>query len=1155
MYVMLTNAGRAALDANKGPVVVTEFILGDGYNYVPDPAQTAIKGTSLFSSVPSSAFAVTDDVWRYVCVIDSTVGEFQFGEVGLMLGDGTMFAIAVSSTLIDKKANSPVAIDAFVSMVGQNYDLWLDIGGNGNTFRIPTLVTVDQLPLVSSAIPNAYVVSGFQDDQQAFMAYTNKQGWWNFDAYDYLSASGTETQIVAVGTSSISIKNADYKPYMTPNQPGSVIVELVSGPIYSATRYIKEVVVGPSYTTFNFYSPWAVQPNVGDYIVFFVQRSTEVLVPTASTTQLGVIRVGNNLEIDAQGILSVDIASIPFPVTSFNGMQGNVTYQIKDQNPASGTSLVTDSGITSGTGQLRTIVAGQNISLALDSQSNLVVNNTYSYVQTHTPATATTLGEVIVGSGLSVDGTGTISLAQSPTTINGMSGNVVVKTVDQNPASGTTLITDDGSTTGIAKLRTIVAGSGISIDTDANNNLRIAGTYTLPKAGVWGEAGAVLGGVYVDGTTVTVDTNGMLVAHVDTGELARATTTTPGIVTIGPTLEVDANGVINYNLPIAGTGSTGVLGGVRIDGSSIQIDSNGVISSTSAIKSVNGLTGNVVISAVDNDSSTGTSWITDSGATTGNIKLRTLVAGQGMVVAPDSRGNLSVGLAPLGTITGVTGANLMWNENGEFGNTAAAYHWVDSNGKSISVLSNTSNGLFFRVAAQATPTTGTIKSPMYPAGSRLQHVAAMNLRSDSTATGNITFQVVYYLSDGTIATTGSVSSALALDANWHRLFNSPDSPDPSFTQFQVVISYANATWASLDWQRGKVEAGSVQTLYSEEGTVWQSLQLLNSSEYVLPVASASVLGGVKIGGGIAVTADGTISVTPYTLPVATSAVLGGVKIGNNVNVSGDGTISVTLPAPYVLTPATTTTLGGVIVGSGLSVDSTGLLSATGVVLGSTNPLMDGTVTPGLASTAARSDHVHPTDSSRAPIASPNFTGVPTVPTATAGTSTTQAASTAFVMAAVSSVSGVTSFNNRTGAITLSSSDISGASGALLSDVAAAKYYDVSGGAPGTLSGGQIVCQHSVVRNLSLAAGFPGSQAYAITAPAAQAVFVVNRLVSGTPTQIGTVTFAAGSNTGVFASTSGAAYTASPGNVIQIQAPATADSSMASVSITLLGLAS
>jgi hypothetical protein len=55
----------------------------------------------------------------------------------------------------------------------------------------------------------------------------------------------------------------------------------------------------------------------------------------------------------------------------------------------------------------------------------------------------------------------------------------------------------------------------------------------------------------------------------------------------------------------------------------------------------------------------------------------------------------------------------------------------------------------------------------------------------------------------------------------------------------------------------------------------------------------------------------------YTLPTATASVLGGVKIGSGISIDGNGVISAS--AGYTLPNATTSTLGGVIVGTGLSV--------------------------------------------------------------------------------------------------------------------------------------------------------------------------------------------------------------------------------------------
>jgi len=98
----------------------------------------------------------------------------------------------------------------------------------------------------------------------------------------------------------------------------------------------------------------------------------------------------------------------------------------------------------------------------------------------------------------------------------------------------------------------------------------------------------------------------------------------------------------------------------------------------------------------------------------------------------------------------------------------------------------------------------------------------------------------------------------------------------------------------------------------------------------------------------------------------------------------------------------------------------------------TTPMMNGTAAVGLATTYARADHVHPSDTSRAPLNSPTFTGAPAAPTAAPGTNTAQIATTQFVTTAImASVTGVSSFNTRTGAITLESAEITSVGGALL----------------------------------------------------------------------------------------------------------------------------
>jgi hypothetical protein len=75
------------------------------------------------------------------------------------------------------------------------------------------------------------------------------------------------------------------------------------------------------------------------------------------------------------------------------------------------------------------------------------------------------------------------------------------------------------------------------------------------------------------------------------------------------------------------------------------------------------------------------------------------------------------------------------------------------------------------------------------------------------------------------------------------------------------------------------------------------------------------------------------------------------------------------------------------------------VATTAFVLGqaaTTAPLIDGTAAVGTSSRYARQDHVHPTDTTRAPLASPAFTGNPTAVTQAAGNNSTRLATTAFV---------------------------------------------------------------------------------------------------------------------------------------------------------------
>ena len=106
-----------------------------------------------------------------------------------------------------------------------------------------------------------------------------------------------------------------------------------------------------------------------------------------------------------------------------------------------------------------------------------------------------------------------------------------------------------------------------------------------------------------------------------------------------------------------------------------------------------------------------------------------------------------------------------------------------------------------------------------------------------------------------------------------------------------------------------IAIGTNETLYwrqkinSQNFTAWKTI--LDSNNYstyaatkdhnhdgtylkTLPIASSSTLGGVKIGSGLTVAADGTISAAAaYTLPTASSSVKGGIKVGTGLTMSSE----------------------------------------------------------------------------------------------------------------------------------------------------------------------------------------------------------------------------------------------------------------------------
>lgn len=157
---------------------------------------------------------------------------------------------------------------------------------------------------------------------------------------------------------------------------------------------------------------------------------------------------------------------------------------------------------------------------------------------------------------------------------------------------------------------------------------------------------------------------------------------------------------------------------------------------------------------------------------------------------------------------------------------------------------------------------------------------------------------------GALSTT---ATSYALDDQHKILTNTPAGA----TTYKVPLSNF------YTYMKGKMDS-----VYQAKGTYLTSL----------PVASSSTLGGVKIGSGLTVAEDGTISAAAaYTLPTASSSVKGGIKVGTGLTMSSETlnhSNSVTAKTAYGSTATTASADGGSITVTDIKYDAQGHITGS-----------------------------------------------------------------------------------------------------------------------------------------------------------------------------------------------------------------------------------
>jgi hypothetical protein len=423
-------------------------------------------------------------------------------------------------------------------------------------------------------------------------------------------------------------------------------------------------------------------------------------------------------------------------------------------------------------------------------------------------------------------------------------------------------------------------------------------------------------------------------------DVATATSVVRGTVKIGAGINVTADGTISVSGNQTGTfalqtATTVSLGGVII-GSGININGYGAISVATATSTV---VGGVKIGTGIGISSDGTISVTTASfdlQTATNVILGGVKIGSGINSAIDGTISINTTTLVVGTANTATYARYLSTTatNTQLGVVKIGSGINISGDGTISVTGGGGGGSSFD---QNLNTTDNVQfSTLTLTGNVLMSATGQKFLGDfsnPTIANRLVFKT--YITDQTTEIAATPNGA-ATKASWISA-NNADITNSSYVEMSAnssTVQILSSAYGSRQPLPLVLSTGADGVKINTNGVV-NILSTLNASSTTN--GAITVAGGVGIAknlyvGGVISTEGLTVggqavSTQNYVLPIASDLVLGGVKIGAGIGISGDGTITVTTGS-FALQTATNTVLGGVKIGSGISISSSGTISVS-----------------------------------------------------------------------------------------------------------------------------------------------------------------------------------------------------------------------------------
>ena len=261
--LVITNVGLQAIDSAQADgidLAVETYKLGSGVNYIASPSDTALHGDELYPADSGGhnavAFIHTDDEnVEFLISIDAEAGPFihedrvtnGFGEIGLYLANGKLFALGSFERLIVKESSSGGAGGRMIIRVKVNLrTAKATVSANiTELHNIPELSDFSLLPKTTASDNNLYIVNQENDFGKSALAHREIinadgeiRGKWTIENFQAKVQQGIVSNNPAHSSTSYLIDRS--LPNDWHDRTHKHLIQFTSGNLEGLVRRLKE---------------------------------------------------------------------------------------------------------------------------------------------------------------------------------------------------------------------------------------------------------------------------------------------------------------------------------------------------------------------------------------------------------------------------------------------------------------------------------------------------------------------------------------------------------------------------------------------------------------------------------------------------------------------------------------------------------------------------------------------------------------------------------------------------------------------------------------------------------------------------------------------------------------------------------------------------